>query len=161
MLKCSQPRMGFRHSSKTYRLLTLEKNLIKLLSVCVKWWQFPTLLVGGLNGTMYIKHRYLYMVTLFPSPVIESKRKQSRGCFFLDSQMSLQVYPYSNTFNMAVMQFWKERNYFGVLGDQSFIVKKKKNCFFMPRGFLGNRMIVSDLILCWNIAVSGMGCLWD
>ena len=91
---------------------------------------------------------------------MKSKRKQPRGYFFLDSQMSLLVYPYSNTFNMAVMQFWKQRNYFGVLGEQSFIVKKN-NCFFMPRGLLGSRMIVSDLILCWNIAVSGMGCLWD
>ena len=102
------------------------------------------------------------MVTLFPSPVIEWNQKGSNqgGIFFLDSHMSLLVYPYSNTFNMAVMQFWKQRNYFGVLGEQSFIVKKN-NCFFMPRGLLGSRMIVSDLILCWNIAVSGMGCLWD
>ena len=121
--------------------------------MCVNWWQFHTLLVGGLNGTMYIKQRCLCMVTFFfPSYWMKSKRKQPRRYFFLDSQMSLLVYPYSNTFNMAVMQFWKERNYFGVLGEQSFIVKKINNCFFMPRVFLRNRMIVSDLILCWNLS---------
>lgn len=54
---------------------------------------------------------------------MESNRKQAKGCFFLDGQMSLQAYLYGNTFNVAVMQFWKERNYFGALGDQSFTVK--------------------------------------
>lgn len=144
--------MGFRHSSKTYRLLTLEKNLIKLLSVC-------KLVTVSYSASGRIKWHNVYKAEVLmygnfflPQLLNEIKKEATKGVFFLDSQMSLLVYPYSNTFNMAVMQFWKERNYFGVLGEQSFIVKKINNCFFMPRGFLRNRMIVSDLILCWNLS---------
>lgn len=77
--------MGFRHSSKTYRLLTSEKNLIKLSEYMCRMVTVPyLLLVGGLNGTMDIKHRCLCMVVLFPSPVKFNGLKQeaSKGVFF-------------------------------------------------------------------------------
>lgn len=66
------------------------------------------------------------MVILFPfSCRIQWNRKGCNrgGIVFLDSQTSSQVYLYDNTLQMAVTQFWKERNYVSALREQSFIVE--------------------------------------
>lgn len=55
----------------------------------------------------------------FPlSNSVEPKRKQTKGYYFSRESLSLQVFLYGNTLKVAVMQFRKERSYFGALGEQ-------------------------------------------
>ena len=71
--------MQFRNMQATH----FGKKQIKLYQ-CVEWWQFLTLLVGRLNGTMYIKNRCLFMVILFPSPSQNqwNWKEATKGVFF-------------------------------------------------------------------------------